>query len=65
MQKGTIELETTDLSEKLLKFYPAMPQIGLSIDKDEVFGIPREVGLGMKLTLTIETDVEIPVLGGK
>lgn len=65
LQKGTIELETTDLSEKLLKFYPAIPQIGLSIDKDEVFGIPREVGLCMKLTLTIETDVEIPVLGGK
>ncbi len=65
LKKGTITLETTDLSEKLLKFYPAIPQIGLSIDKDEVFGIPREVGLGMKLTLTIETDVEIPVLGGK
>lgn len=65
LQKGYIELESADLTDKLLAYYPAKPQISISINKDEEFGIPRDVGLAMKLSLTIEADIDIPVLGGK
>lgn len=65
LSKGEINFSSDDLTNKIFKYYPAVPSIKLNIEKEDEFGLAREVGFAMKLTLEIETDCEIPVLGGK
>lgn len=65
LQKGELEITSVDLTDKILKYYPSTPNIKLKIDSGKTIWLPREVGFVMKLQLEIETDCEIPVLGGK
>lgn len=65
LSKGEINFSSDDLTNKIFKYYPAIPSIKLNIDQGKEFGLAREVGFAMKLTLEIETDCEIPVLGGE
>lgn len=65
LSKGEINFSSDDLTNKIFKYYPAIPSIKLNIDKGKEFGLAREVGFAMKLTLEIETDCEIPVWEAK